>query len=179
MSTPGIITKTERGEAPVWHRDPRIAASEYARQPGVPLAVRALCMFAAFDAGLGDGTCLSLSERWATDMEALLGDEYPDIDVAATLRTHLATVCRVEIHPERAHRVPIADTTEEESRRRKPPSTALSLRVFERDGYRCKQCGTNKHLTVDHINPISRGGSDDFDNLQTLCRSCNSRKGAR
>lgn len=51
--------------------------------------------------------------------------------------------------------------------------------VFERDGHKCRICGTEERLVVDHIIPISRGGSDELDNLQTLCWSCNCRKGAR
>ncbi len=52
-------------------------------------------------------------------------------------------------------------------------------KVFERDAYRCRHCGSWEHLSVDHIHPEALGGSDDLDNLQTLCHSCNSRKGTR
>ncbi|RLC88792.1 MAG: hypothetical protein DRJ03_01700 [Chloroflexi bacterium] len=55
----------------------------------------------------------------------------------------------------------------------------LARMVFERDKYRCQYCGTWKNLTVDHIVPVSKGGSDDVNNLQTLCNECNARKGAR
>lgn len=52
----------------------------------------------------------------------------------------------------------------------------LMLALIERDGCQCKQCGSQDDLTVDHIIPLSKGGSDDLDNLQLLCQSCNSQK---
>jgi len=61
--------------------------------------------------------------------------------------------------------------------KKKRISHTLQKRVFERDEFRCKHCGTYVDLTVDHIKPESKGGSLDMDNLQTLCRSCNSKKG--
>lgn len=51
--------------------------------------------------------------------------------------------------------------------------------VWDRDGWECRECSTHRDLTVDHIEPVVLGGTDETDNLQTLCRSCNSRKGAR
>lgn len=51
--------------------------------------------------------------------------------------------------------------------------------VWKRDDFTCKECGTREHLSVDHIIPESKGGTLDMDNLQTLCKLCNSRKGAR
>lgn len=50
--------------------------------------------------------------------------------------------------------------------------------IFDRDDWTCQHCGTHCNLTVDHIVPRSKGGTDDPSNLQTLCGSCNSRKGA-
>jgi hypothetical protein len=55
----------------------------------------------------------------------------------------------------------------------------LRTQVFERDLYRCVHCGTHKALCVDHIFPESLGGPIELDNLQTLCRPCNSWKGAK
>ena len=36
-----------------------------------------------------------------------------------------------------------------------------------------------RNMTIDHIIPRSRGGTDDSDNLQLLCGACNSTKGNR
>lgn len=55
----------------------------------------------------------------------------------------------------------------------------LREQVYERDGHQCVACGTGERLTLDHIVPYSHGGPDTFDNLRTLCHSCNSSKGAR
>lgn len=51
--------------------------------------------------------------------------------------------------------------------------------IFERDGRVCKKCKSTDDLTIDHIMPISLGGSKEPDNLQVLCRSCNSGKNNR
>jgi 5-methylcytosine-specific restriction endonuclease McrA len=43
----------------------------------------------------------------------------------------------------------------------------------------CGKCGTCEDLTVDHVLPLSKGGSHTTDNLQILCRSCNATKRQR
>lgn len=63
--------------------------------------------------------------------------------------------------------------------RKRKLSPSLKKRILERDGYRCQTCSTHLDLTIDHIVPEVKGGSDEDGNLQTLCRSCNSKKGIK
>lgn len=68
-----------------------------------------------------------------------------------------------------------------EGKRRRSMSPKLRLAVFERDGFRCRLCGRNTKihgvaLEVDHIVAFARGGTNDIENLQTLCEECNSGK---
>lgn len=56
---------------------------------------------------------------------------------------------------------------------------SLRKRIMERDGGRCVQCGRNDDLSIDHIIPVLMWGESEDHNLQTLCRPCNSAKGAR
>jgi 5-methylcytosine-specific restriction endonuclease McrA len=44
---------------------------------------------------------------------------------------------------------------------------------------RCAICGSTRNPSIDHIIPISQGGSDSIENLRVLCGSCNSKKGGR
>ena len=62
---------------------------------------------------------------------------------------------------------------------RQPIPRKLRHEVFKRDGYRCRECGASKDetsLEIDHIVPVAKGGTNDIDNLQTLCRECNRMK---
>lgn len=43
-------------------------------------------------------------------------------------------------------------------------------------GERCLCCGRRLPLVADHIVPLSEGGEHSIDNIQPLCRTCNSRK---
>ena len=58
--------------------------------------------------------------------------------------------------------------------------------LFARDDYCCQYCGRHRSelrgrqfLTRDHIVPISRGGTNAWDNVVTSCSPCNNRKGNR
>src|SRR5208337_2845148 len=54
--------------------------------------------------------------------------------------------------------------------------------IFMRDGHRCMYCGkecSGGGLELDHIIPKSRGGKNEWMNLVSSCRKCNSNKGDR
>lgn len=55
-----------------------------------------------------------------------------------------------------------------------PPSTRI--KVLVRDGHRCVYCGATRDtdkIEVDHVIPVSAGGTDDIGNLVAACFSCN------
>jgi 5-methylcytosine-specific restriction endonuclease McrA len=63
-----------------------------------------------------------------------------------------------------------------------PLSTRTRYLVFERDSHRCSICGKRGadpavRLEVDHITPLSKGGTHAMGNLRTLCYECNRGKG--
>ena len=43
--------------------------------------------------------------------------------------------------------------------------------IFQRDGHICQSCGAPA-THVDHILPLSQGGTDHPGNLQALCARC-------
>jgi hypothetical protein len=56
------------------------------------------------------------------------------------------------------------------------------LKVFERDKYLCHYCRkqlTRFNATLDHLQPVSQGGDNSYDNLVTSCLQCNSQRGAQ
>lgn len=61
-----------------------------------------------------------------------------------------------------------------------PPLNNAAL--FRRDGQICLYCGNGfRHgdLSRDHIRPISRGGTDTWNNVVTACKRCNNHKAGR
>jgi 5-methylcytosine-specific restriction endonuclease McrA len=80
-----------------------------------------------------------------------------------------------------------------------PEWADLRLQIIRRDGYRCRICGRTGTfprrrrawwepfrpegprigLQVDHIRPLSQGGTSNPANLQTLCKACHEKKTGR
>ena len=49
--------------------------------------------------------------------------------------------------------------------------------VLRRDNHTCRYCrSTDNPLTIDHVTPVSLGGTDDPSNLVAACRDCNAGK---
>jgi 5-methylcytosine-specific restriction endonuclease McrA len=51
----------------------------------------------------------------------------------------------------------------------------LHQQVLERDGWRCQVCGSMQNLQVHHLKFRSQSGSDEEQNLITLCEECHTR----
>ena len=52
-------------------------------------------------------------------------------------------------------------------------------RIYDRQNGLCAYCGRHrniKYMTIDHIIPLSKGGTDDISNLQCTCKACNNLK---
>ena len=61
-----------------------------------------------------------------------------------------------------------------------PPSIRIQALVHY--GHRCIYCGAtskDSELQVDHVIPVSKGGTNEIGNLVIACRACNIGKGKR
>lgn len=67
--------------------------------------------------------------------------------------------------------------------RRLPISKKVRFEVFKRDSFSCRYCGKipslGAILNIDHVVPVSAGGTNDYENLVTACFDCNSGKSDR
>ena len=65
----------------------------------------------------------------------------------------------------------------------KVPYRELALtrkNLLQRDSSSCQYCGyKGDKLSIDHVIPRSRGGTDSWENVTTACLSCNVTKGNR
>ena len=65
---------------------------------------------------------------------------------------------------------------------RRSIGSGIRYHVLHRAGFKCQACGAKPsdsndvELAIDHIVPLSLGGSNDASNLQVLCAPCNGSK---
>ena len=125
-----------------------------------------------------DGYLEALQER--ERQIRILGGDYMDIDVdLALLELGIAYANSLRL-PKPRYSIEIyeEERLRLQSLRRAVPAN-LRHQIFERDGFKCTACGSTENLAADHVIPFSKGGPTVIENLATLCRSCNSKKGAR
>lgn len=68
------------------------------------------------------------------------------------------------------------------SANRVPIPPKLRFAVLERDSFKCVYCGRggeNLQLQIDHVIPVSAGGTNELNNLVTSCADCNQGKGKK
>ena len=63
----------------------------------------------------------------------------------------------------------------------KTTSSAEALRMWRRNvkekwNYKCAYCGSGKNLTMDHVVPRCKGGTDFTKNVVCCCHKCNQDK---
>jgi 5-methylcytosine-specific restriction endonuclease McrA len=64
----------------------------------------------------------------------------------------------------------------EKKRPKRPPyqfEKKLLNKIADRDGKKCKNCGTSERLTIQHKLPRCMGGKNNLENLEILCLKCN------
>lgn len=65
--------------------------------------------------------------------------------------------------------------------KREPIPKSTRFAVLKRDRFRCKYCGisaeeADEPLQIDHVKPVSKGGTNDIINLVASCFACNNGK---
>ncbi len=81
-------------------------------------------------------------------------------------------------HKEAASLIPPPPGSDQATRHVYDVSSEKRAAVLDRDGLACLRCGSQTELSIDHIKPLSCGGDNSLENLQTLCKACNSAKGS-
>jgi hypothetical protein len=56
-------------------------------------------------------------------------------------------------------------------------ATLSRYNIYRRDNFKCLYCGSKENLTLDHVVPRSKGGTNNWNNLATCCNKCNVLKG--
>ncbi len=84
---------------------------------------------------------------------------------------------QVPHHKEVASEIPAPPGFKQITKHAYDVPAATRNKVFARDGGCCLKCGSINDLSIDHIVALSNGGDNSVENLQTLCKGCNSSKG--
>ncbi|MCK9294140.1 MAG: HNH endonuclease [Desulfobulbaceae bacterium] len=108
-----------------------------------------------------------LSDQQKKEIKEKVFEEYKD------------TISDLDVHKKRLNSIPSQPSAQ--NKKTAPQSRHVPQKVkkivMTRDGRRCVKCGAREYLEYDHKIPFSKGGSNQKDNIQILCRKCNLKKG--
>ena len=99
--------------------------------------------------------------------------------------TNICDKCNYDLRQEKNFEQDKTEYRSEPKTWRDRVKDAVKIQIYERDGYICQYCGlycyesyiqNSGAVTIDHMLPVSAGGTSDIENLVTCCRECNMRK---
>jgi len=119
--------------------------------------------------------------------------------IVKTLKQRLCETCRpvaVKAAKRKSRLTPASRASKSKYKAKRRLRTELHaeaidpIKVFDRDGWKCKLCGvdtprslrgktSSRSPELDHVIPLSRGGTHTWGNVQCACRKCNGSKGAK
>ena len=117
-----------------------------------------------------DAVCLYVRDAVAWT----LGD--PCLTVHGGHNRRLDRQSQIELHPI------IASTGHCRDHAIDPAPALTNTALFARDRHICLYCGnhyTRGELTRDHVQPVSKGGRDSWENVVSACLACNLKKSNR
>jgi 5-methylcytosine-specific restriction endonuclease McrA len=149
--------------------------------PAVPAPERVACALGRTEAGRVISTSVFLDNEMADLVgraQALLGYQLRSDDPKEVIRRSLRDlVARLEKRKSRKPACPSRRPASENPRH--IPASVVSA-VWKRDGGRCTfvgdsghRCGSSRHIQLDHIEPVARGGTSTVENLRLRCRAHN------
>ena len=103
-----------------------------------------------------------------------LGD--PCLTVHGGHNRALGAQSRLDLHPI------VASTGHCHEHAIDPAPALTNSALFARDRHLCLYCGEHFNrgeLTRDHVQPVSKGGRDEWENVVCACLACNRKKGTR
>lgn len=138
----------------------------------------------AFDIGIDVDVVRTIMQRFESDEKILYRNGWVAIK---NFIKHQATSPKVQsgINYELQDKpkelvdfVNIGNSIPSKKPQRKQFGKTIRKQLLEKFGNKCAYCGSPNSLEIDHIRPLSVGGTNDMSNLQILCSACNGKKNA-
>ena len=81
-----------------------------------------------------------------------------------------------ELNPEEVYLNVKAGKPYRPSNKRTDISDTQRIRILNRDNHKCVKCGCTYNLEIHHKKPVSQGGDNSDDNLETICTDCHAKE---